>query len=157
MPTLYLLKRYLSAIALADQTTMLFDSPTNDGRTFTVDGALITLDDIKQSQDRLLAQIESKLDELLWHQFHLPPGAKILDDPRNRSVGFSFATNLNNTWIGDSLVLRYIIPDWLEEFEVLDQFTPSGILWKPARCNLFMQEAFDIQRLLAIGIILTGG
>ena len=31
MPTLYLLKRHLSAIALVDQTTMLFDSPTNDG------------------------------------------------------------------------------------------------------------------------------
>jgi hypothetical protein len=157
MPTLYLLKRHLSAIALSDQTTMLFDSPTNDGRSFTVDGERLSLEDFKHSADRLMIEIETKMDELLWDQFHLPTDATILDDPRNRSVGFSFATNPDNSWIGDCPVLQYIIRNRFDQFAVADSSIPGGILWKPVTCDAFMQDAFEIQKLLAISLIVTGG
>ena len=121
-----------------------------------MDGERLSLDDIKQSQDRLVARVESELDTLLWEGFRLPSDAPILDDPRNRTVGFSFATNPNNKWIRDSPVLQYIIKHRLDEFAVIDRSIPGGIIWKPAPCDVFMHAAFDIQKLLAIGIILTG-
>lgn len=71
---------------------ILFSSPTNDGRSATVNGKVLTLVAIKTIQDELLDQIELELDRLLLGQFTIPDGVYIHDEPQELTSGYGFVT-----------------------------------------------------------------
>ena len=78
MPQLYLLKRGLGSIRSADDHMIFFNSPTNDGRSATVNGIHVTLEGMKRVQDELVEDIEGRLDNLLWGSFRFPMTLKFM-------------------------------------------------------------------------------
>jgi hypothetical protein len=155
MARLYLLKRLLSAYRSSDHTTLLFNCPNNDGRTFTIDGSRLSLATLSQKQVQLMDEIETRMDQLLWGKFHL--SSDIQDDPRIRDPGFGFATHKGNSWHREPSVLQYIIENHLPDFGQPDPDSDFGIVWNPSKCHAYMDSIFQLQRLFAVGIILTSG
>jgi hypothetical protein len=157
MMHLYLLKRVLDSIQSADTKALPFNSPTNDGRSVTVDGTHIYAQDMKMCHDELMDEIETRIDKLLWGQFKLSEDQEIQDDPRNRNAGYSFISDLRNAWTTGTSVLEYIVstPSLLEKFGSLD--TDGSVIWHPGACVLQMTEIYEVQRLIAISLIMGGG
>jgi hypothetical protein len=157
MPQLYLLKRGLGSIRSADDHMIFFNSPTNDGRSATVNGIHVTLEGMKRVQDELVEDIEGRLDDLLWGSFRISDDIEIHDEPRELQAGYSFATDRGNPWNQESSVLKYLITDSerLAAFAHIDE--RGDVIWHPGACMKRMREIYQLQSLILIAIILTAG
>ena len=157
MPQLYLLKRGLSSIKSADENMMQFNSPTNDGRSATVNGKHVTLEGIKRVQDQLVENIEERLDELLWGSFGISEDIIIHDEPRELQAGYSFATDRTNPWMQETSVLEHLVTnsEHLAMFAHIDE--RGNVIWHPGACMKRMREIYELQILILVAIILTAG
>jgi hypothetical protein len=157
MPQLYLLKRGLSSIRSADEQMIQFSSPTNDGRSATVNGKCVTLEGVKRVQDELIEEIERRLDDLLWGSFGISQEITIHDEPRELQAGYSFTTDRANPWMHQTSVLQHIIMDAhrLSRFAHVD--SQGNVVWHPGACMKHMTDIYEVQTLILIAIILTAG
>ena len=156
MPQLYLLKRGLGSIRSADDHMIFFNSPTNDGRSATVNGIHVTLEGMKRVQDELVEDIEGQLDNLLWGSFRISDDIEIHDEPRELQAGYSFATDRGNPWNQESSALKYLIRDseHLAEFAHIDE--QGNVIWHPGACMKRMREIYQLQSLILIAILTAG-
>jgi hypothetical protein len=122
-----------------------------------VNGKIARLDDIKRMQDRLMDDIESRLDRLLWNSFQLPHDLVVYDDPQELAPGYNFATDPANPWIQEGSALEYILgdPTLLQQFAHVDKV--GNVTWFPGSCTKYMQDIQELQMLFAISFISTGG
>ena len=84
MPTLYLLLRGLSSLRSAEQSTVLFNSPSHDPNVVTVDGRAIELNRMKLVIGDLQEEIGRRLEGLLFYEdeFSIPDIQDVFDEPR---------------------------------------------------------------------------
>lgn len=157
MPHLYLLKRGLSSIKSASQNMILFSSPTNDGRSAIINGKLLTMVALKAVHDDLINRIEAELDLLLWGEFKILEDAYIHDEPRELSAGYGFVNEQMNSWKQEKLVVQHILMTTHLRSQFADVDDEGNVFWLPGACMQRMRAIYDLQMLIAIAIVLTGG
>jgi hypothetical protein len=157
MPHLYLLKRGLSSLKSASQNMILFSSPTNDGKSAIINGKLLTLAALKVVHDDLLNRIETELDLLLWGGFKIPEDAYIHDEPRELSAGYGFVNEQMNSWKQEKSVVEHILTTTHLRSQFADVDDEGNVFWLPGACMQRMRAIYNLQVLIGIGILLTGG
>ena len=157
MPQLYMLKRGLGSVKSADEHMIHFNSPTNDGRSATVNGKHVTLEGMKRVQDELVRDIEEQMDRLLWGSFKMSENIEIHDEPRELQAGYSFVTDRTNPWMQENSVLEYLMVDSerLASYAYIDE--RGDVVWHPGACMKRMREIYELQMLILVAIILTAG
>lgn len=159
MPTLYILKRGLTALDSADDNLVLFNAPDLTGTSAWLGDTLITVSGIGTAVRSLVSSITSIMDDLLFQapQFQLPTTQVIHDEPRNRTPGYSFVTDPRNAWTQKPSVLEYILttPSVFSQFGYQD--ADGKVIWYPGKCHDYMHKIFQLQMKLLLAVLLSEG
>jgi hypothetical protein len=159
IPGLYLLYRGLSALESADESTFLFNSVDTSGTSAVFGSRSLDISEIKALTDRLITDIESECNRLLFHNpiFTLSNDEFIHDEPRSRAPDWGFVDDQRNSWNNQPTFLQYIVsnPDILARFGYTDEH--GHVVWLPGPCHRYMKEIFDLQMNILVAVVLTFG
>lgn len=159
IPTLYLLKRGLSSIQSAEQSTLYFNAPDLSGESAIINGEVLSLNAIGSMLTRTISEITSEVDELTFHnpQFLLSPTEIIHDEPRETKSAYSFTTDERNVWVQRPTLIQHI----LQTRELSQQYaytTPGGVFsWIPTAVAPVVERIYQLQKKIMCAIILSYG
>lgn len=159
LPYLYLLKRGLTSLHSAEESSLFFNAPDLSGTSAIIQDKVLSLSQIGELHRRASDEIQSELDELTFNHpnFILPTDLFIHDDPRELAPGYSFLKDPRNMWNDQPSLIEHILntPSLFSEYAYLD---PQGhISWYPSKIAALVKRIYDLQRKILCNVILSYG
>lgn len=159
LPRLYLLKRGLSSLRSAEQSTILFNAPDVSGTSAIIGDKLLKLSDLADLHRRATREIKDEIDKLTFHHplFVLDEDQFIHDSPRDLSSGYSFTNDPRNSWNQHPSLLEHILntPELFAQYGYLDR--QGKISWIPAKIAAALEQIYDLQTKIMCNVILSYG
>lgn len=159
MPSLYLLKRGLSSLQSAEQSSLYFNAPDLSGESAIINGEVLSLNAIGAALTRTIHEITTEIDNLTFHhpQFVLSTTDLIHDEPRERKSGYSFLTDERNAWVHQPSLTQHILQT-NELFERYAYVTPDGVVsWIPTTIAPVVEKIYQLQKKIMCAVILSYG
>ena len=160
LPNMYLLMRGLRSISSNDRATIQFNSSSFDGKEVDFLGVTVRVDQIGGAYRHLVQAAEEGLNKLLLDNhpnFWLDSKAKIWDDTWKLTSGYCFLDHEQNPWRGRKSLEDLI----LQDPTLSERFARVGargqFCWKSKQISAWLQDAYDIQRLLFLGFFISFG
>jgi hypothetical protein len=159
LPHLYLLKRGLTSLHSAEESSLFFNAPDLSGTSAIIGDKVLYLSHIGDLHRRASNEIQHEIDDLTFHHptFTLVDDIQIHDNPRERTPGYSFVKDTRNVWNHRPSLVQHILetPSLFSKYAYKD---PSGhISWKPSVVAATMKRIFDLQMKILCTIILSYG
>lgn len=159
MPSLYLLKRGLSSLQSAEQSTLYLNAPDLSGESAIINGEVLSLTAIRALLTRVISEITSGIDELTFHnpEFQLSSTEIIHDEPRELNAGYSFITDERNVWVQRQSLAQHILQtrDLYQQYAYI---TPGGVVsWVPTAVAPVVERIYQLQKKILCAIILSYG
>ncbi|KAF7783355.1 hypothetical protein Agabi119p4_2731 [Agaricus bisporus var. burnettii] len=159
MPNLYLIKRGLSSLHSAEESSFSFNAPDLSGTSAIVEGLELNLHQIGALHTRAIGEITQGVDELTFYrsEFRLDNTVSIFDEPHERKPGYSFVTDQRNPWNHRPSLLQHILDD-PSLFEKYAYFAPDGtVSWISSAVAEYVKKVYDLQIKIMCIVILTYG
>jgi hypothetical protein len=143
----------------ADEEMMAFNAPDMSGVSAFIGPHVLHLTTIKQSTEKLIHEVTSEMDRLLFHNptFTISDSDIFYDEPRSRTPGYGFVNDTRNSWTSRKTVLEHILSDPLlfPQFGYLNK--RNEVVWLPGTCHQRMRDIFNLQMKLWILILFMAG
>jgi superfamily II DNA or RNA helicase len=102
--------------------------------------------------------MQRRINNLVFSEseFSIPENKAIFDEPRNTKPGYSFVDDPRNPWSNTRTLMQYILqtPSLFGRFGYVSE---SKIIWYPGAIAEYMKDAYELQNLLIVAVILTYG
>lgn len=159
LPTMYLLKRGLTSLHSAEESSLFFNAPDLSGTSVIIDDKILYLSQIGDVHRRASDEIQREIDELTFHHptFTLADDISIHDNPRELAPDYSFVKDTRNIWNHQPSLIQHILqtPSLFSRYAYED---PSGIIsWKPSEVAVTVKRIYDLQMKILCNIILSYG
>jgi hypothetical protein len=159
MPTLYLIKRGLSSLRSAEDSSFSFNAPDLSGTSAIVEGLELNLHQIGALQTRGIEEITEAINELTFNYpgCQLDSNVDISDEPHERKPGYSFVTDQRNVWNHQPSLIQHILENQ-SLFERFAYIAPDGtVAWISSAIAEYIQKVYELQMKIMCTIILSYG
>ena len=159
---MYLIKRYLSRFASAEEGTLRFTALDFSGDNIIVAGKVLRLRDIGLFVETIIDEVKELFRIHLFFGLDIfdinwSPGV-VHEEPRNRSVGYSCFQDPANIFHKHRFGLMQIIlthPSLRGRFHFVSK--EGGIVWKAGPCFAYMGFCHEVEMLLFSGSQISVG
>jgi hypothetical protein len=159
MPNLYLIKRGLSSLRSAEESTFTFNAPDLSGTSAIVEGFELSLHQIGALHTRAIEEITESINGLTFNHsdFQLHDIGEIFDEPHERKPGYSFVSDRRNIWNNRPSLLQHVLND-PTLFQRFAYIAPDGtVAWISSSIAEYIQNVYELQTKIMCTIILSYG
>lgn len=156
IPSMYLVMRYLNCFSSAEEGTIRFTALDFSGDNVIVAGRVLYLRDIRYFVETIIGEVKELLQAHLFFgldtfNINWSPGI-VHEEPRNRTVGYSFLHDPANTFHQHRLDLLHVIlthPSLRGRFHFVTK--EQKLVWKAGPCFAYMALCHELEMLLFCG------